>query len=440
MANISAPRDNNRVPVLIGTSSTDGITPVTIYADPTTHRLLTDLAGGSGTVTSVSVATANGFAGTVATQTSTPVITVSTTVTGILRGNGTAVLAATPAVDYVAPGAVTTSGLTMTSARVLGRTTASTGAIEEFTMTGSGNVVMSTSPTLVTPALGTPSALVGTNITGTAAGLTAGNVTTNANLTGPITSTGNATAIASQTGSGTTFAMSTSPVFVTPTLGAALATSINGLGITSTSGTVTITNAKTFSVSNTLTLAGTDGTTMTFPTTSATIARTDAANTFTGVQTMTSPVINTSLELGHATENTLTAASGVLSIEGVVIPTVSSTNTLTNKRITKRVQSVSNAATITPNADSDDCVDITAIAQAFTIANPSGSPTNFQPLIIRIKDNGTARAITMGASYVAGGVALPTTTVLSKILNLGFQYNTANSLNKWQLIASSQEA
>lgn len=62
--------------------------------------------------------------------------------------------------------------------------------------TGTGSYVRATSPTLVTPALGTPSALVATNATGTAAGLTAGTVTTNANLTGPVTSTGNATAIA----------------------------------------------------------------------------------------------------------------------------------------------------------------------------------------------------------------------------------------------------
>jgi hypothetical protein len=61
--------------------------------------------------------------------------------------------------------------------------------------TGSGGLVRATSPTLVTPALGTPSALVGTNISGTAAGLTAGNVTTNANLTGDVTSVGNATTI-----------------------------------------------------------------------------------------------------------------------------------------------------------------------------------------------------------------------------------------------------
>lgn len=70
--------------------------------------------------------------------------------------------------------------------------------------------------TLVAPALGTPSSGIATNLTGTAAGLTAGTVTTNANLTGPITSTGNATAIASQTGTGTRFVMDTSPTIATP--------------------------------------------------------------------------------------------------------------------------------------------------------------------------------------------------------------------------------
>lgn len=57
--------------------------------------------------------------------------------------------------------------------------------------------------------------------------------------------------------------------------------------------TLTIASGKTATVSNTLTFAGTDATVMTFPTTSATIARSDAANTYTGVQTMTSPAITT---------------------------------------------------------------------------------------------------------------------------------------------------
>jgi len=61
--------------------------------------------------------------------------------------------------------------------------------------TGTGVSVFSTSPTLVTPLLGTPTSGVLTNCTGTASGLTAGNVTTNANLTGDITSVGNATTI-----------------------------------------------------------------------------------------------------------------------------------------------------------------------------------------------------------------------------------------------------
>lgn len=85
----------------------------------------------------------------------------------------------------------------------------------------------------------------------------------------------------------------TSPVLTTPSLGVATATSINGNAITTGTGTLTLATGKTLTASNTLTLAGTDATTMTFPTTSATVARTDAANTFTGVQTMTSAALTT---------------------------------------------------------------------------------------------------------------------------------------------------
>lgn len=49
MANISASRDNNRVTTLLATSSVDGVTPVAVYADPVTHRLLTSGSGGGGT-------------------------------------------------------------------------------------------------------------------------------------------------------------------------------------------------------------------------------------------------------------------------------------------------------------------------------------------------------------------------------------------------------
>jgi hypothetical protein len=58
---------------------------------------------GSGTVTSVSVTSANGFAGTVATSTTTPAITISTSITGILKGNATAISAAVAGTDYLVP-------------------------------------------------------------------------------------------------------------------------------------------------------------------------------------------------------------------------------------------------------------------------------------------------------------------------------------------------
>lgn len=66
---------------------------------------LAAVTGGGGTVTDVSVVSANGFAGTVATSTTTPAITLSTSVTGLLKGNGTAVSAAIAGTDYVIPGA-----------------------------------------------------------------------------------------------------------------------------------------------------------------------------------------------------------------------------------------------------------------------------------------------------------------------------------------------
>jgi hypothetical protein len=114
-------------------------------------------------------------------------------------------------------------------------------------VTGTGKMVLDTSPTLVTPALGTPTSCVATNLTGTAAGLTAGNVTTNSNLTGPITSSGNATSIASQTGTGTKFVVDTSPTLVTPVLGVATGTSFQGIigNVTPAAGTFTTLSATT---------------------------------------------------------------------------------------------------------------------------------------------------------------------------------------------------
>ena len=110
-----------------------------------------------------------------------------------------------------------------------------------------------------------------------------------------------------------------------------------------------------------------------------------------------------------------------------------------SSRKKNRVTTITSSATPTINTDNCDVVTITALATAITsmTTNLSGTPDNFDKLIIRIKDNGTARAITWGASFEAMGVALPTTTVISKRLRVEFEYDTVTS--KWGCVGSQQE-
>ena len=90
------------------------------------------------------------------------------------------------------------------------------------------------------------------------------------NLTGPITSVGSATSVAAQTGTGSTFVMNTSPTLVTPALGVATATSINGTTIPS-SKTLVATDSTAFVVPSQTGNSGkyltTDGTTSSWGTT-----------------------------------------------------------------------------------------------------------------------------------------------------------------------------
>lgn len=149
-------------------------------------------------------------------------------------------------------------------------------------------------------------------------------------------------------------------------------------------------------------------------------------------KTLTSPVINTptgivkgDVGLGNV-DNTSDATKN------------SATATLTNKRITAREATEASNATPTPNADTTDIHTITALAAAAAFAVPSGTPTQGQSLMIRIKDNGTARALSYNAIYRAIGVTLPTTTVISKTLYLGMIYNSTDT--KWDVIGVAQEA
>lgn len=304
-----AKRDSNRIPTLLATSNADGITPVVLWADPVTHRLLVDNAAASGTVTTVSVTTANGVSGTVATATTTPAITL--------------------------------------------------------------------------------------------------------------------------------------------TLGAITPTSVNGLTITTTTGTFTLTNAKTLTVSNTLTLTATDGSTLAIGSggTLGTGAYATIANYLPlAGGTLTGDLLGAVSHGSTGTRLTKVWSTDIEStnaptVGGVAVPTISSTSTLTNKRINPRLVTATSYTTDTGTSlDVSTCdqFEVTAQAGALKFNNPGGTPLGGQKLTIRIKDNGTARALTWDTQFRAMGTALPSTTVLGKTLYLGLIYNATDT--KWDLVASAQEA
>jgi hypothetical protein len=147
---------------------------------------------------------------------------------------------------------------------------------------------------------------------------------------------------------------------------------------------------------------------------------------------------------GTGTAYAITSAgtSGqLLTSNGISAPTwtdgvtASSTTTFTNKRITPRVSTTTSSSTPAINTDDVDMFGLTAQAAAITsfTTNLTGTPTNGQKLWIYIVGT-AARAITWGASFEASTVALPTTTVTTNRLDVGFVWNAATS--KWRCVAA----
>ena len=126
------------------------------------------------------------------------------------------------------------------------------------------------------------------------------------------------------------------------------------------------------------------------------------------------------------------SASAALTTLGIETATL----TLTNKRITKRVRSITSAAQPTINTDDCDYVDITALATNVTsmTANLSGTPTIGQTLWISIV--GTAqRTIAWGDKFE--GKLLPGKVDNGKRLDVGFIWNAVSS--KWRCVAANHE-
>lgn len=113
-------------------------------------------------------------------------------------------------------------------------------------------------------------------------------------------------------------------------------------------------------------------------------------------------------------------------------------NDLSNKPtfLAPRISTAASTATLTPDVNSYDIVAVSAQAQALTIAAPSGAPTDGQRVTIRLRDNGTARALTWNAAYSSwDGSAFPTTTVIGKTMIYEFVWNAGTS--KWDLLAGN---
>lgn len=111
-----------------------------------------------------------------------------------------------------------------------------------------------------------------------------------------------------------------------------------------------------------------------------------------------------------------------------------------NGRFVPRTSTIASAAQPAINVDTTDIFTITALATAITSmsAGLTGTPANGQHLTIRIIDNGTARAITWGSSFVNRGGLLPASTFAGKYIYVALIYNSTTST--WDCVATTVEA
>ena len=301
-------------------------------------------------------------------------------------------------------------------------------------ITGTGNVVMSTSPTLVTPVLGTPTSgnfssgtftwpTFNQNTTGTASNVT-GTVALVNGGTGATTRQAAMDALAGAVtsgqylrGNGTDVVMSAIQAADVPTLNQ------NTTGTASNvTGTVAVANGGTGLTS------GTSGGILAF-TASGTIASSAVLAANALVIGKGAGVVPSTTTTGT---NVLTAlAANANAAAGFVTGT--GTATLQNKRIDPRVVSATTATTLTPDVSAADQYAYTALASGLTINAPTGTPVDGDKLIFRILDNGTTRALTWNATYTVIGTTLPTATTANKMTYVGCIYNAANT--RWDVVA-----
>jgi hypothetical protein len=212
-----------------------------------------------------------------------------------------------------------------------------------------------------------------------------------------------------------------------------------GTGVANTGKTITIGGNFTTSGAHTTTLTTSDNTNVTLPTT-GTLATIGGTETLTN-KTLTSPTLTTpalgtpssgtltnctglpvsgitaststaigvgSIELGHATDTTIARVSaGVISVEGVTVPTISSTNTLTNKTISGSSNTLSNIAnaSLTNSAVTIGSTSVSLGATVTTFAGLSSvTSTTFVGALTGNASTATSAA-TLTTARTIGGVS-----------------------------------
>ena len=121
-----------------------------------------------------------------------------------------------------------------------------------------------------------------------------------------------------------------------------------------------------------------------------------------------------------------------------IFVTATGTQTFTNSSIQKRVTSVTSTGNPTPNSDTTDVYELTTLGTSTVFGTPTGSPVDAQPLIIRIKDNGTAQSLSFSSNYRPIGITLPTITTVSKTIYIGTIYNSADSC--WDVLSINRQS